>query len=153
MALHISLTVAIALVALTAAVALWYSVREAAPPSESAPSVARAQRKAQRYGVLLGIVEGGALLAVLVALFSVPSGSSETWVVGLAALCVALMLTVWAAWLRPLNLTIAGWRPDAPPDDWTKQRARWSRLHRVRILFAVVALALLIMGLFPSSTA
>lgn len=153
MALRISLLVAIVLVAVTAALALWHSVREAAPPDASAPPIAYAQRAARRYGVLLGVVEGGALVALLVTLFSVPSGSAEMWLVALAALCVSLMIAVWAAWLRPLNATIAGWLPEAPPDDWAQHHARQSTLHRVRVILAIFALALLLMGLFPRSAA
>jgi hypothetical protein len=99
--------------------------------------------------VLLAVVEGGALVALLIALFSVPSGSVEMWLVALAALSVSIMIAIWAAWLRPLHATMHGWLPEAPPHDWARHHARWSRLHRVRVVLAIIAIALLLMGLFP----
>jgi len=64
------------------------------------------QRTVRRYGVLLAVVEAAALIALLIALFMVAPGSREMWLVGIAALSVAAMIGVWAAWLRPLNVTI-----------------------------------------------
>jgi hypothetical protein len=149
MALRISLLIGMLLVALSAAFALWHDVREATQRHLLPSPVVQVQRSARRYDVLLGVIEGGALIALVIALLNVPSGSTEIWLVGLAALCVALMIGVWVAWLRPLNMTIAGWQQDAPPDDWARHHARWSMLHRLRILIAITALALLLMGLFP----
>lgn len=94
------------------------------------------------------MIEAGALIALLIALFRVPPGSAEMWFVGLAALCVAGMIGVWAAWLRPLRVTLAAWAPEAPAVDWTGHHARWSALHRVRVVLAVLALTLLLMGVF-----
>jgi hypothetical protein len=152
MALQIALLIATVLVALATARALWHSIGgAAAPPDRSLLPHARAQRAVRRYGVWLGILEGGALAALLIALFSVPSGSAEMWLLGLAALCVALMIGVWAAYVRPLNARIADWSPEAPPDDWAGHHARWSTFHRARIALAIIALALLLMGLFPGT--
>jgi len=152
-ALPIAISIAMILVALTTAIALWPTAVRAGRPDAAALPYTRTQQRVRRYGVLLGVLEGGALAALLIALFSVPAGSAEMWLVGLAALCVALMIGVWAAWLRPLNATIAGWSPEALPEDWAGHHARWSTLHRMRVVLAIIALALLLMGLFPRSAA
>ena len=112
--------------------------------------IVRVQRMMRRYGLLFGTIEAGALVALLIALFRIPPGSAEMWLIGLAALCVASMMGVWAAWLRPRNRTIAKWLPEALPPDWSHHHARRSTFHRVRVMLAIIALALLLMGLFAN---
>ena len=148
MILRIALLVATVLVALTAANALRHVIGWPTRRDVSAVLVVRVQRTMRRYGLLLGIIEAGALAALLIALFRIPPGSAEMWLIGLAALCVAGMMGVWAAWLRPLNVTIAKWLPEALPPDWSVHHARRLTLHRIRVILAIIALALLIMGVF-----
>lgn len=148
MILRIALLTATVLVALTAANALRHVIEWPTRRDVSAVPVVRVQRTMRRYGLLLGIIEAGALAALLIALFRIPPGSAEMWLIGLAALCVAGMIGVWAAWLRPLNITISKWLPDALPPDWSHHHARWVTFHRVRVILAIIALALLLMGLF-----
>jgi uncharacterized membrane protein len=102
----------------------------------------------RRYGVLFALVETGALVALLIVLFSLPAGSAEMWLVGIAAVCMAFMIGVWAAFLRPLNATMAEWEPEALPEDWARHHARWTTYHRLRLTLAVIAITLLLMGLF-----
>jgi hypothetical protein len=108
--------------------------------------VVRAQRDVRRYGILLGVIESLALVALFIVLFRVPASSTEMWLTGAAAMCVAVMIGLWAAWLRPLNATIVKWAPESPPADWTERHRRWSTYHRLRLTLAVIALALLLMG-------
>ena len=151
MILRIALLAATLLVALTAANALRHLVEWPTRGDVSDVSdvpIVRVQRTMRRYGLLLGTIEAGALVALLIALFRVPSGSAEMWLIGLAALCVAGMMGVWAAWLRPLNITISKWLPEALPPDWSHHHARWSTFHRVRVTLAIIAIALVLLGLF-----
>ena len=148
MILRIALLAATVLVALTAANAVRHLVEWPTRRDVSAVPIVRVQRTMRRYGVLLGTIEAGALVALLIALLRVPPGSAEMWLIGLAALCVAGMMGVWAAWLRPLNITMSKWLPEALPPDWSHHHARWSTFHRVRVILAIIALALLLMGLF-----
>jgi uncharacterized membrane protein len=107
----------------------------------------RVQRVARRYGVFVALVEIAALIALVAALLIAPTGSTQMWLVGAAALCVAAMLGVWASLLRPLNITIAGWLPETVPADWPHHHARWTTFRRLRVVLAVIALALLLVGL------
>ena len=147
MIFQIALLAATVLVALTAANALWHVVEWPSRRDVSAVPMLRAQRM-RRYGLLLATIEAGALVALLIALFRVPPRSTEMWLIGLAALCVAGMMGVWVAWLRPLNVTISKWVPDALPPDWSHHHARRSTFHRVRVILAIIALALLLIGMF-----
>lgn len=119
MILRIALLAATVLVALTAANAVRHLVEWPTRRDVSAVPIVRVQRTMRRYGLLLDTIETGALVALLIALFRVPPGSAEMWLLGLAAFCVAGMIGIWAAWLRPLNITIAKRLPEALPPDWS----------------------------------
>jgi hypothetical protein len=147
MTLRFAILAATILVGLAVAGALRHSVSWPRRPDVAEPYL-RAQRSVRRYGALLGVIEGGALVALLIALFRVPADSTEMWLIGLAALCVATMLGVWAAWLRPLNVSMGAWPAEDPPHDWSEHHARWSRFHRLRVMLATIALLLLLMTLF-----
>ena len=82
---------------------------------------------------------------------TVPPGSPNMWWVGLAILCVGLMIGVWGLWLRPLELMMATWTPDTQPADHTHHHARRSRLHGIRAILAILALALLLIGVAAST--
>lgn len=101
----------------------------------------------RRYAVLLSVIEGGALIALTVALFRVPAGSREMWLVGMAVLCVGLMIGVWGVWLRPLELVMDAWTPETQSADRSHHHARHSKLHRIRAVLAILALALLLIGI------
>ena len=136
------------LVALSGGIALMHIVqRPVRGELASAPAV-RAQRAVRRYGILLGVVETAALIALLVVLFRAPGGSTEMWLAAGAAACVAVMIGIWAAWLRPLNATIAAWSTEALPADWAHHHSGWSKWHRLRVILAIIAMALVLMGLF-----
>jgi hypothetical protein len=146
MSLQLAFVVAVILAAVVAGIAVAHVVQWPARREAAALPIERTQRVVSRYGAVMGLVEALALIALIAALVRLPAGSTEMWLVGAAALCVALMMGVWAAWLRPLNATITAWQPDALPVDWEEQHARWATLHRVRVVLAILALALLVMG-------
>jgi uncharacterized membrane protein len=98
------------------------------------------------YGVALILILGAALEHR--PLFQVP---------GLLCLLAGI---IWAATiiftvilLVPINNRIAKINPDHPYDGWLKDRARWDRLHQLRVALLFVALLLLLTGLFPSGAA
>jgi uncharacterized membrane protein len=151
MAVQLLLSLAIVLVALLAATAVSHVIRWPRRRELSALPTVRLQSTVRRFGLLLGIVEAAALIALLILLFRVPTGTAAMWLVAAAALCVAAMIGVWAAWLRPLNATIAAWLPETLPKDWPHHHERWSTLHRTRAILAIIALALLLIGLMAHS--
>ena len=148
MGLPLAFLAATVLVGLTAALALAHLARWPSRRGPPTPPVTRVQRAMRRYGVLFALVETGALVALLIVLFSLPAGSAEMWLVGIAAVCMAFMIGLWAAFLRPLNATMAEWEPEALPEDWAHHHARWTTYHRLRLTLAVIAITLLLMGLF-----
>jgi uncharacterized membrane protein len=54
--------------------------------------------------------------------------------------------------LVPINNRIARMNPEQPHPTWLRDRCRWDRLHRVRVELLVVALFLLLTGLFSGIT-
>jgi hypothetical protein len=151
MSLRATLLVATVLVALMAAYTLRDALRWARSGTLSPTLSARVGGSLRRYALLVGLIEGGALIALTVALFRVPPGSPNMWWVGLAILCVGLMIGVWGLWLRPLELMMATWTPETQPADHTHHHARRSRLHGIRAILAILALALLLIGVAAST--
>jgi hypothetical protein len=100
-----------------------------------------------RYGEIAGAIEVAALVLLVALLFVVPAGSLAMWLIGIAAICVAVMIGIWVVWVRPINIEIRRWTPEAYPDDWAHYRDRWSALHGMRLLAAMIALALLLLAL------
>lgn len=145
---RVLLVIGVLLVATSAGIAASHYVPWPLTARQSVVPVARVQRTVRRYTIVLGVIEALALVALIAVLFSVPPGTTTMWLVGVAALCVAAMLGVWVAWVRPLNATIAGWVPETLPKDWTRHHERWTGLHGLRVVLGVIALALLLIGLF-----
>lgn len=50
--------------------------------------------------------------------------------------------------LVPINNRIAKMNPEQPHEGWLRDRARWDQLHRIRVALLIVALLLLLTGLF-----
>jgi uncharacterized membrane protein len=76
-----------------------------------------------------------------------------------SGLLVASAAVVWAATilytvttLVPINNRIARMNPEQPHGSWLRDRARWDRLHRIRVALLIVALLLLLAGLFGGTT-
>jgi len=69
-------------------------------------------------------------------------------------LCLALAASLWAAtivftitMLVPINNRIARMNTTHPYAGWLQDRARWDRLHQIRVAFLTIALVLLLAGL------
>jgi hypothetical protein len=70
-------------------------------------------------------------------------------------LLLASAAALWAAtilftvtFLVPTNNRIAKMKPEQPHEGWLRDRARWDQLHRIRVALLIMALLLLLTGLF-----
>ena len=151
MSLRATLLVATVLVALMAAYTLRDALRWPRSGQLSPTLAAQVGGSLRRYALLIGLIEGGALVALAVALFRVPAGSPNMWWVGLAILCIGLMIGVWGLWLRPLELMMATWTEETRPADHAHHHVRRSTLHRLRAFLAILALALLLIVIAAST--
>jgi uncharacterized membrane protein len=66
-----------------------------------------------------------------------------------AALWIATILFT-ITMLVPINNRIASMNPDHPHPTWQQDRARWDRLHRIRVALLVIAVILLLVGLLQA---
>jgi hypothetical protein len=73
-------------------------------------------------------------------------------------LLVALAAVLWGATivftittLVPINNRIAKMNTDHPYDGWLQDRTRWDWLHQVRVVLLLIALLLLLTGMFYTS--
>jgi uncharacterized membrane protein len=62
---------------------------------------------------------------------------------GLAAASIAVNIAVTVLGDLPINVAMASWQPETPPEDWQRYRARWDLFNRIRTTAAVVSLLLL----------
>ncbi len=53
--------------------------------------------------------------------------------------------------LVPINNRIARMNPERPHEGWLRDRTRWDQLHRIRVSLLIVALLLLLTGLFSGA--
>ena len=74
-------------------------------------------------------------------------------------LLIAASAALWAATilftvttLVPINNRIANMNPEQPHTTWLHDRAHWDRLHRIRVALLIIALLLLLAGLFGGIT-
>ena len=92
------------------------------------------------------------LLLILGALFEHrPITSSSGIFIAAAALLWATVIVFTITTLVPINNRIASIR-DQPHPTWLQDRCRWDRLHRIRVEILIVALLLLLIGLFGGFT-
>jgi hypothetical protein len=68
---------------------------------------------------------------------------------------IAFAAILWAAtiiftitMLVPINNRIAKMNPQNPYDGWLYDRARWDRLHRLRVILLAISVLLLLTGIF-----
>lgn len=52
---------------------------------------------------------------------------------------------------QPINALVMTWTPQAPPANWAELRDQWWRLHVVRTLAGIGALALTLLAVLPRS--
>ncbi len=69
-----------------------------------------------------------------------------------AVILWAAVIAMTVAVLVPINNRIAKLNPGHPYEGWRSDRVRWDRLHRIRVALLLVALILLLIGLFQAQT-
>jgi hypothetical protein len=144
-----ALIISVILVGLVAALSVAHAAH-APRGGDPAAAIETIRRKIHRYGLLLGLLEAGAFLALLGLMLILPRDSSASWLVVVAAGCLAATVIIGAGWMRPLRASVAGPPVDAAAVEWTHAHQRWIVLHRLKIILAVIALTLLLSGLFAS---
>lgn len=92
-----------------------------------------------------------ATAAALVAALSLEAHVAVACGVGLVALVVTLLAIVRGD--LPINRAMAGWSPEAPPEDWQRVRARWELFFAVRAAANALALLALIVAVVPAALA
>jgi len=70
--------------------------------------------------------------------------------IGLGALLVWIAVTLGGT--VPINAAVLDWDANAPPANWRAQVDRWERLDTVRTWAALIAFALLLIGLTVTAT-
>ncbi len=77
-----------------------------------------------------------------------PLSSEPGFLIASAGILWAAVILITIAMLVPINNRIATMKPDQPYTGWLQDRARWDRLHQMRVLILIAALLLLLTGLF-----
>jgi uncharacterized membrane protein len=95
---------------------------------------------------------GLALVFILGAAFEHrPVSSGPGLFIGLAAILWAITIAFTITMLVPINNRIAKMNPEHPYDCWLQDRCRWDQLHQVRVALLIMALVLLLTGLFAAA--
>jgi Domain of unknown function (DUF1772) len=84
--------------------------------------------------VVIGALAGGAALAVMYGVHSIPGQLAAA-----GAVCYALVIVIGVPTCVRINHQIASWPIENPPREWAQTRARWIRFHVIRTLFSVPA--------------
>jgi uncharacterized membrane protein len=116
--------------------------------AQIAPPLARALGKAMPlwYGLALVLILGAAYEHR-------PVFSGSGLLIAFAAVLWAVTIVFTITMLVPINNRIAGMNPQQPYATWLEDRCRWDKLHRVRVELLIVAVLLLLAGLFGGNTA
>ncbi len=116
---------------------------------------AHAQTAARLAGVLGKVMPlwyGLALVLILGAAFEHrPVSSGAGLFILLAAILWAVTIVFSIRMLVPINNRIAKMDPEHPYDCWLQDRCRWDQLHHVRVVVLMMALFLLLTGLFAGA--
>jgi len=92
------------------------------------------------YGVVLALIAGAAFEHRPVS-----SGSGLLLAVAASLWAATIVFTI--TMLVPINNRIARMNTTHPYAGWLQDRARWDRLHQIRVAFLTIALVLLLAGL------
>jgi uncharacterized membrane protein len=104
-------------------------------------------------GKAMPIWYGLSLVLILIATFEHrPISNGPGLLLASAALLWAATIVFTVTMLVPINNRIARMNPEQPHEGWLRDRARWDQLHRIRVVLLIVALLLLLAGLFSGAT-
>ncbi len=122
-------------------VVIRYGVRDALRGLDPPPQIRLRQALIRRLRVLVPAIFFLALGSAAVAFLLSGAAAEKSWrLAGLFALLAFIIITL--AGTVPINRAALAWSPDAPPDDWRRQIARWERLDTARTWAAVSAFVL-----------
>jgi len=108
---------------------------------------------ATALGKAMPLWYGVSLVLILGAAFEHrPITSGPGIFIAAAALLWAIAIVASVTMLVPINNRIARMNPQQPHPTWLQDRCRWDRLHRVRVELLIVAVLLLLAGLFGGIT-
>jgi hypothetical protein len=79
-----------------------------------------------------------------------PISNGPGLLIASAAILWAATILFTVALLVPINNRIARMNLEQPHEGWLRDRARWDQLHRIRVALLIVALLLLLTGLFST---
>ena len=91
--------------------------------------------------VVIGALVGGAALAVMYGVHSIPGQLAAA-----GAVCYAVVIAIGVPTCVRINHQIARWSIQNPPSEWAQTRARWLRFHVIRTLFSVPAFAIYVLA-------
>jgi hypothetical protein len=83
----------------------------------------------RNYGPAIGGLEVAALLSTLAMAILTWREPVVPFLAILSCGCVVLMVTIWAAWINPINKLVNSWTPERLPANWAEFRDRWHSLH------------------------
>jgi hypothetical protein len=106
----------------------------------------------RNFGVAIGGLEVATLLSTLAMAVLTWRESVVPFLAILASGCVALMVTIWAVWINPINKLVNSWTPERVPANWTDFRDRWHILHTVRFAPAAIAFSAAIGGVLACAS-
>ena len=116
------------------------------PHAQTAALLARVLGKAMPvwYGVALVLIFGAAFEHR-------PVSSGPGLFILLATILWVTTIVFTITMLVPINNRIAKMNPEHPYDCWLQDRSRWDQLHQVRVALLIMALVLLLTGLFAGA--
>ena len=97
--------------------------------------------------VVIGALAGGAALAVIYGVHSVPGQLAAA-----GAVFYALVIIIAVSTNVRINHQIASWSIQNPPRDWAQMRARWIRFHVIRTLFSVPAFVVYVLAAMSNTS-
>ena len=97
--------------------------------------------------VVVGALAGGAALAVLYGVHSIPGQLAAA-----GAVFYALVIIIGVPTCVRINHQIASWSIQNPPREWAQMRARWIRFHGIRTLFSVPAFASYLLAVMSNTS-
>jgi hypothetical protein len=103
-------------------------------------------------GKIMPLWYGLALVLILGAAFEHrPITSASGLLITFAAVLWVVVIVFTVSMLVPINNRIARMNPEQPYATWLEDRCRWDKLHRIRVELLILAVMLLLAGLFAGT--
>ena len=105
------------------------------------------QNQVISYQVKLAFIEVPSIVSAIAAAVLLRNHHKAFWLTLTGAICMVLMLLIWAVLIQPINQQIDVWTPATVPSHWTDLRYQWHLYHLVRLLLAAVGMVALTLSL------